>query len=335
MAMYNKLGSPPPPPPPPKPGPSAGKFELPFKAQKQMVNEMPMPVTASQVAQISRSETKEILRAMNLQVSSIRDVATMEMNSQRQHTAKETLSQLSKPTQVSSLSERRRFSTLKQELTSRAIKGDLQAQRTLTAAEGKTPSIAAHIRSPHIRVAATPQEKKPGMPITPTIKPVAPTPVTLEEYEEVKKMWIKHYREADVPVSEKIKDRDTWLQTDLAEITNTIELLISQKTEEKQQGYDQVAAILPFLLLGGFSEKQTVTYLKAKLEAAKMVLEELERTEKIKETAKEEAKQEVVEVDAPKAEEKKKEAVLKAKLEMKPKETRDKGHGTKDTKVTT
>jgi len=76
--------------------------------------------------------------------------------------------------------------------------------------------------------------------------------------------------------------------------------------------------------LGGFSEEQTVTYLKAKLEAAKVVLEELERAEKIKEEAKKEAEEELVEVPAPEVEEAKKEAELKAKLEMKPEEEKKK-----------
>lgn len=334
MALYNKLsgGLPPPPSPPPaKPGPTA-RFELPFRAKAPMARELPEAITAAQVAQISRAETKEIMRAMNLEVASIRDVATFEMNLQKQHTARETLSRLSRPAEVPSVMERRNFSTLRQELTSRAIKGDIEAQRTLTAAEGRPQIIAAHIQTPHIKVAAAPKERKPGLPIAPTIKPVPPTPVTLEEYEEVKKMWIKHYRESEVPVSEKVKDRETWLETDLAQITNTIELLVSQKTEEKQRGYDEVAAILPFLLLGGFSEKQTVTYLKAKLEAAKTVLEELERAEKIKEEAKREAEEELVEVPAPTVEEKEKEAELKAKLEMEPEETRDTEQETRDMK---
>ena len=35
---------------------------------------------------------------------------------------------------------------------------------------------------------------------------------------------------------------------------------------------DRVANILPFLLLGGFSKAEVISYLKAKLEAAKQVL---------------------------------------------------------------
>jgi len=319
MALYNRLagGFPTPPPPPPPPtGPAAARFELPFKAKAPIARELPEVITATQVAQIAKAETREILRAMNLEVVSIRDVASFEMNLQKQHTARETLSQLSKPAEVPSVIERRKFSTLRQEIASRAIEGDVQAQRVLTAAEGKTPTIAAHLQRPHIKIVTAEPAKRPGLPVTATIKPVPPTPVTLEEYEEVKKMWLKHYREAEVPVSEKIKTREEWLKIDLAQITNTVELLISKKTEEKQQGYDQVAAILPFLLLGGFSEEQTVTYLKAKLEAAKVVLEELERAEKLKEEAKKEAEEELVEVPTPKVKEKEKEAELKAKLEM-------------------
>jgi len=325
MALYNKLsgGLPPPPSPPPvKPTPAA-EFALPFRAKAPVAAEIPQLLTTAQVAQIARAETKEILRAMNLEVASIRDVATLEMNLQKQRTAQQTLSQLSKPTEVAAVAERRKFSTLRQELVSRAVKGDVEAQRTLAAAEGKPETLIAQIQKPHVKV-MVPKERKPGAPVTPITKPVPPTPVTLEEYEEIKKMWVKHYREAEVPVSEKIKTREDWLKLESAQITNTIELLLSQKAEEKQKGFDQVAAILPFLLLGGFSEEQTVTYLEAKLEAAKVVLEELERAEKIKEEAKKEAEEELVEVPAPEVEEAKKEAELKAKLEMKPEEEKKK-----------
>ncbi len=43
-----------------------------------------------------------------------------------------------------------------------------------------------------------------------------------------------------------------------------------------------MANILPFLLLGGFSDLETVTYLKAKLEAAKHTLEIIEKKQKLK-----------------------------------------------------
>jgi hypothetical protein len=386
MSLYHKFagGLPPAPIPPPVGPTGVAKFELPFRGPT--TTSQPQAISLAQTAQISRAQTQELLQAMNLSVSSIRDVANFEINSQRQQTAKTTLSQIANPTQISSLADRRKFSTLKQEFTSRAVKGDLQAQRVLTAAEAEKPAMVAGIQRPQVQVAAAavPKEKVvplalpvatqilrqeltaranrgdtaaqkviaqtkgvseqivyqtlqqelqtrakkgdlqaqrvlaqvEGKRVAPVItKPVPPTPVTLEEYEEVKRMWLNHYRSGEVPISETIKTREDWTRQDLAKITNALELLASKKAEEKTKGYDEVAALLPFLLLGGFSEEQTTTYLKAKLEAAKAALEELERAEKIKEEAKKEAEEELVEVAPPATEEKKEELEMATRVD--------------------
>ena len=389
MALYHKLtgGFPPPPSLPPAGPAGVTKFELPFKTPVGAT--LPQAAALGQVAQIAQAETRQLLEAMNLSVSSIRDVANFEINVQKQQAARNTLNQISNPAQISVLNERRKFSTLRQELTSRALKGDIQAKRTLVAAEGERPAMVAVLQRP--QAAAVPREAKPAVPFAlplatqvlrqefqarvqkgdreaqktltqtqgkseqttyqvlhqeltsraekgdfqaqrvlaqikgkeaaPAVaitKPIPTTPITLEEYEEVKKMWLNHYRRGEVPVSEKVRDRKDWATQDLARITNTLELLSSKKPEEKVRGYDEVATLLPFLLLGGFSEEQTTTYLKAKLEAAKVVLEELERAEEIKEKVKKEAEEEFVEVAPPEVEEKKKEEELKAELEMEP-----------------
>lgn len=143
--------------------------------------------------------------------------------------------------------------------------------------------------------------------------PKKPPLVTVEDYEEVKKMWVKHYHEGEVPVSEKIKGRVDWVEGDIKRLTNTLNLLISAKEEDKERGIEEVANILPFLLLGGFSDQETITYLKAKLEAAKQVMAALEKEEKMKEELKEE--EELVEVPAREKEEKPKEMELKAEKE--------------------
>lgn len=47
---------------------------------------------------------------------------------------------------------------------------------------------------------------------------------------------------------------------------------------------EAVSAILPFLLIGGFAQTEVVAYLKAKLEAAKTVITELERKQEEEDT---------------------------------------------------
>lgn len=118
-----------------------------------------------------------------------------------------------------------------------------------------------------------------------------PTQVSLEDYEEVKNMWLKHYREAPIPFAPNISTRDEWLGSDIKKLTNISHLLGSTNPQLKQKGLDEIAEILPFLLLGGFSDVETYAYVKAKLEAAKQISDELA----LKEKAKEEGKSEVLE----------------------------------------
>lgn len=128
------------------------------------------------------------------------------------------------------------------------------------------------------------------------VAPKKAPPVTIEDYEEVKRMWTNHYSQAEVPVSEKIKTRQDWLKKDIVNLSNTLNLLQSQDLKLKKKGLEEVATLLPFLLLGGFSENETRVYLQAKLEAAHQVSEELEKEEKVKTEAKKEVEEELVEV---------------------------------------
>lgn len=128
-------------------------------------------------------------------------------------------------------------------------------------------------------------DNMPEMPAT--TNPTGPAPVTIEEYEEVRKMWMKHYQNSDVPISENIKSRDDWIAEDIQKLTNTINLLTSTSVKDRQKGMENVAELLPFLLLGGFTDLETLSYIKAKLEAARLVMEEMEHVDKAREEAKE------------------------------------------------
>ena len=99
--------------------------------------------------------------------------------------------------------------------------------------------------------------------------------ISLEDYEEVKRMWLNHYRSAPVPVNETIKDRNGWLAHEEKKLQEVSELISSQDAKVKEKGLEKVSEILPFLLLGGFSDAEILTYLKAKKEAARQVTDEL------------------------------------------------------------
>lgn len=155
--------------------------------------------------------------------------------------------------------------------------------------------------------------------------------VSVEDYEEVKKMWLNHYREAPVPATDIITTRQDWITDETRKMTNISNLLSSSDPKMKQKGFEEVSEILPFLLLGGFSDVETIAYLKAKTEAAKQIETELEIKEKAKEEAKKEAVEEetLVEVKAAKKEEKQKEQVLSRSKDL---PINQEGKGDTDTK---
>ncbi|MBP6098390.1 MAG: hypothetical protein KA477_00235 [Candidatus Levybacteria bacterium] len=105
--------------------------------------------------------------------------------------------------------------------------------------------------------------------------------VSIEEYEEVRKMWEENYQNLEIPVGldGQQAERTEWLASDIEKMNNTINLLNSQDEKQVKQGMEAVANILPFLLIGGFSRSEVITYLKAKLEAAKAVTSILKKKE--------------------------------------------------------
>lgn len=152
----------------------------------------------------------------------------------------------------------------------------------------------------------------------PLAAPVPPRTVSVEDYEQVKKMWVNNYRNGEVPLSERIRSREEWLRTEVTKISDTIEMISSKDEQKRSTGFENVAAVMPFLFLGGFTEEQVLVYLKAKLEAAKSQLESeqtSQETEKIKE-------EEFVEIARGEKEEK-----LTGKLEESLKLEEEKGSG--------
>lgn len=307
VAVYDRLrGIAPPPPPPPAPA-EALRFELPFRKAITI----PVKISLEKLADVSRAQTREIAQALGMSISSIREVAEFEINREKQRTTQQKLDYLREPQKVVSLTEREKFQNVRQEILTRASQGDRLAQQILAASEKRPEQVLQVIPMVVTPAARVPVTKKPGMPrVIPMVVPTKAPPVTVEDYEEVKKMWVGHYRQGEIPVSEKIKTRKDWVALDITKLTNTLDLLQSFEPSQKKKGLEEVSATLPFLLLGGFSEEETKTYLKAKLEAAKQVEEEMVKTEEIKAEVKKE--EEVVEVPVKaKTEEKVKTAEMK------------------------
>ena len=153
---------------------------------------------------------------------------------------------------------------------------------------------------------AQPVEKKISIPAT----------VSLEDYEEVKKMWKKQYESGEVPATENIQSRGDWVTKDIAFITNTLNKLVSSEEEIRSQGLDDVAYILPIFMINSFKGEELLVYLKAKLEAAKSVQEMQEKEQEIKDKLQAKNDEDLVEVSGAQAEEEEKTMTMSLEREI-------------------
>jgi len=189
--------------------------------------------------------------------------------------------------------ERQKLLTIKQQLVEAEKHGDPVASSILTAskkgklgadedlkeklkeAKEKGNSLAATI----LQEAGILDTKKILADSFPVVNRVQS--VSLDDYEAVKKMWVENYQKLEPPKSVGSKDvnRKEWTMSDIGKITETINLLVSTDSQNVKKGMESVGTILPFLLIGGFSQTEVIAYLKAKLEAAKTVVADLSKKE--------------------------------------------------------
>ncbi|CAN5161512.1 hypothetical protein BH09PAT2_BH09PAT2_01920 [soil metagenome] len=155
-------------------------------------------------------------------------------------------------------------------LTSNAVVEDVAKKEGM-----KTEEVANVIQS-QMQLATAPEQN-----IEKTIQ--IPQSVSLEDYEEVKKMWMSHYEEGDVPVSENIQNRSEWIEHEIVFITNTLNKLLSTDEKLRQQGLDELGYLLPIFLINNLKGEELIVYLKAKLEAAKTTGLIIEHENKVRE----------------------------------------------------
>lgn len=249
--------------------------------------------------------TQGMLNSINVAVPTIRDIARFEtstitnniQNSQRIADTHETLERIANPNVIQNPIERQRFVTLKNTLVKQQEAGNPLAHAILSAAN-TTSKTTISTSSDSIKTSSTQTASSKEQVLDSTGKPMAkpaiqkqagPTQfpvanrvqsVNLEDYEAVKKLWQENYQKLDGPkVGEENMDRVEWLKKDIETIQQTINLLLSSDKEKNKDGMTQVSNILPFLLIGGFSQSEVIAYLKAKQEAAKQVLSEMEKKE--------------------------------------------------------
>lgn len=223
-------------------------------------------------------ETRDVLRLANLAVPKMRDIARYETSMMKHDSVSksevnrfhETLEKISKPTIVATPADREKFTSIKEKLVTQQKKGDKLAENVLSASKvseqvtnktkavipGQKPNAVTHMSD--VKLPKVNQTQQ----------------VSIEEYEDVKKMWVENYQKMETPVGPNGApvDKHTFIQDDISNITETINLLSSEDQANVDKGMERVANILPFLLLGGFSKTEVISYLKAKMEAAKTVI---------------------------------------------------------------
>jgi hypothetical protein len=114
-----------------------------------------------------------------------------------------------------------------------------------------------------------------------------PKSISIEEYEELKQMWAEQYESGEIPVTENITSRDEWVEQDIVTITNVMNKILSPNAELQQQGLDELGFIIPIFMINNLKGEQLITYLKAKLEAAKSTKKLLEKEKEIRDKMKE------------------------------------------------
>ncbi len=163
--------------------------------------------------------------------------------------------------------------------------------REVAEKEGIKEEEVANVIQTQMQVAAEPEKN-----IEKTIQ--IPQSISLEDYEEVKKMWMEHYENGDIPVADPIKNRLDWIRQDIIFITNVLNKLLSTDEKLRQEGVDEVSYLLPIFLVNNLTGEELIVYLKAKLEAAKTILAILEREEKLRDEMNKQngAEEELVEI---------------------------------------
>ncbi|RJQ35906.1 hypothetical protein C4559_06110 [Candidatus Microgenomates bacterium] len=290
----------------------------------------------TQVSNIrSIQTTSEILRTADISVPTMRDIAKYETNMLSTDTTKkaevtrmnESLQRIANPTLISTPIEREKFTQIKTHLSAEQQKGNPLAFSVLSAASSleqggtKSGTVGYELLS---------VEKQKGNPLAFVHQKEANLPVinkvqtvSFDDYEAVKKLWQENYHNLEVPkiLGEKEKSREEWIKVDMGKITETINLLSSGNPQKVSEGMKNVSKILPFLLIGGFSQTEVIAYLKAKLEAGKNVVSDLEKKQEEEDTTI---------LTSEKQEEKPKEMMAEIKLEenqnseeIKPDQTRE------------
>lgn len=279
------------PPPPLTPAGAGLARSLPKGAARAISDERSNIMSHSVQSITSIPVNAQILQLANLSVPKMRDIAKFETASFSKNTSrveeanriKTSLHRISNPTSVSSPMERERYTQVKEQLIQEKQKGNVLASSILSAANSTTSTTNTvntmqEVSSVRSTVFG---EKTKALAERKALTSIGSLPavnrvqqVSIEDYEEVRKMWLDTYQTSTPPpdLNGKQSTREEWIKGDINKINQAITLLNSVDPIRTKEGMDMVSNILPFLMIGGFSKTEVIAYLKAKLEAAKDVV---------------------------------------------------------------
>ena len=183
----------------------------------------------------------------------------------------ESLEKIANPKMSTTPAEEDRFINLQEELNQETAKGDALAESILSAT----------------MVVRKPSDSKESVDLTelPTInlpKTNQVQTVSFDDYETVKSLWLENYQQSDIPTQN--SNRKEWIENDVQTISRAVTLLSSTDTTKVNEALASISDIVPFFLIGGFSQEEIMAYLKAKLTAAKLALSEIVKKDEEQET---------------------------------------------------
>lgn len=313
----------------PTPAPAPTTISTALKIPREV--EIPLKVRLETTEEIKKAQTQEITQSLNISAKKMTDIANFETNKETRETAVRNLNYLQNPTQAATSTERQKYMNIRSELFNRAIKEDQVAKQVLSSiSTSKVEQVqkrqellksistmvpVTKVTAVKVKVAGKEEVKAPPVPGKPIEQAITiPPTVSIEDYEQVKRMWKSQYEKGEVPVTENITSREKWVENDIVVITNTLNKLLSANEEIRQQGLDDLGYILPIFLVNNLKGEELIVYLKAKIEAAKEVKEEKQKEKEVAEKVKTQV-EEKVEVEKPK--EKEAEKTMEMKEEIK------------------
>ncbi|MEK7571040.1 MAG: hypothetical protein AAB553_02085 [Patescibacteria group bacterium] len=187
------------------------------------------------------------------------------------------LQQIANPAVAVSPVEKERLTKLKDSLSKASKEGNELAGSILGMTEKTSTADIEKLQEKIL------QAKEKGEPIATELAKVGETAarvslpsvnrvqnVSQQDYKAIKDMWKENYQNLEVPEG-MAGNRSEWIRDDIAKIDEIVGMLTAADPDVVNQGMQEVSDILPFLLVGGFSQTEVVGYLKAKQDAAKEI----------------------------------------------------------------